>query len=184
MSPKKEPLNWRILLKVFSFAKPHWLWLTLSLANSVKGVAMQFVTPYLIQVLTDSVVAQRTEDLMRGLLFASITILLDVALTLFGRRAATRYISYSIRDLRDRVTAHVQQLPMAFLDTCVQPLLFAANTVNKILVVSRQVDGTFLLGNQLHSRAKQFPTRCVSDDQNTVGAVERRTVFVVFLDIR
>ncbi|MFN2285606.1 MAG: ABC transporter ATP-binding protein [Anaerolineae bacterium] len=117
MSPKKEPLNWRILLKVFSFAKPHWPWLALSLVNSVKGVAMQFVTPYLIQILTDSVVTQHTENLMRGLLLAGIAILLDVAFTFIGRRAVTRYISYSIRDLRDRVTAHVQQLPMAFLDT-------------------------------------------------------------------
>ena len=117
MSRKKDSLNWRILLKALSFTKPHWSWLALSLVNSVKGVLMQFVTPYLIQVVTDSVVAQRTEDLMRGLLLAGIAVIIDVILTFFGRRAVTRYISYSIRDLRDRVTAHVQQLPMAFLDT-------------------------------------------------------------------
>ncbi|TFG73578.1 MAG: ABC transporter ATP-binding protein [Anaerolineales bacterium] len=117
MSHKKDPLNWQILIKVFSFAKPHWQWLALSLANSVKGVAMQLMTPYLIQIVTDSVVAQQTQDLMRGLILASGAILLDVALTFLGRRAFTRYISYTIRDLRDRVTAHIQQLPMAFLDT-------------------------------------------------------------------
>ena len=117
MFNKKNPLNWQILLKTFSFAKPHWPWLALSLANSVKGVAMQFVTPYLTQVLTDSVVTQQTDVLVRGLILAGIAILVDVALTFFGRRAVTRYISYSIRDLRNRVTSHVQQLPMAFLDT-------------------------------------------------------------------
>ena len=114
---QKKPLNWRVLLKVFSFAKPHWIWLVLALVNSVKGVAMQFVTPYLTQVLTDSVVAQQSTALIRGFIFAGIATLVDVVVTYFGRRGTTRFISYSVRDLRDRVTGHVQQLPIGFLDT-------------------------------------------------------------------
>jgi ABC-type multidrug transport system fused ATPase/permease subunit len=102
--------------RLFTFTKPHTIHFALTVLNAVKGVALQILTPYLLQAVTDRVVDGRMQAFMHMLLLAGGIFVVDAILTLLGRRAAVRYLNYTIRDLRDRATAHVQRLPIAYLD--------------------------------------------------------------------
>jgi ABC-type multidrug transport system fused ATPase/permease subunit len=113
---KAQQLHWRVLLRLFTFTKPHTIHFALTVLNAVKGVALQILTPYLLQAVTDRVVDGHMQAFMQMLLLAGGIFVVDAILTLLGRRAAVRYLNYTIRDLRDRATAHVQRLPIAYLD--------------------------------------------------------------------
>jgi ABC-type multidrug transport system fused ATPase/permease subunit len=114
---KTQRLNWRILLRLFRFARPYRLHFALTWLNVVQGVAIDFVRPYLLQSVVDSVAAGQTRAFARWLLAIGAVLAIVAILNLIGRRATTRYLNFSIRDLRDQVTAHIQRLPIAYLDT-------------------------------------------------------------------
>jgi ABC-type multidrug transport system fused ATPase/permease subunit len=109
--------SWKILLRLTPFIRPYLPFFALALLDAVKGAGVRLITPYLLQAMTDRVTAQHMQAFVRILIVAGIVFGVDGILTFVGRRASVRYLAYTIRDLRHRVTAHVQQLPMAFLDS-------------------------------------------------------------------
>jgi len=109
--------SWKILLRLTPFIRPYLPFFALALLDAVKGAGVRLITPYLLQTMTDRVTAQHMQAFVQILIVAGIIFGVDGILTFMGRRASMRYLAYTIRDLRHRVTAHVQQLPMAYLDS-------------------------------------------------------------------
>lgn len=113
---RRAATQWGMLLRLNPFVRPHAVWLALTLANALKDVGVRVLMPYLLQSGTDTVVVEGPGALYRWFTLAAAVIAVDAAFTWVGRNAAARYTARTIRDLRDRVTAHIQRLPVAFLD--------------------------------------------------------------------
>ena len=67
MAKKREPkTNWRILLRLTPFMRPHRLWLTTAIVTGIVGGLVWIQNPLLIQRLTDTAVSGDREGFLRS----------------------------------------------------------------------------------------------------------------------
>jgi ABC-type multidrug transport system fused ATPase/permease subunit len=113
---KKSKTNWRILLRLVPFTRPHRGWLIASLVTGILGGLVNIQSPLLIQGLTDAAVGGERARFLHFLYLSIVWVVArHVLLTLYLHSSARTQI-YPIRELRDRLTAHIQRLPLATVD--------------------------------------------------------------------
>lgn len=119
----------------------HQGWLALVWLTALIAGVMEFINPYLLQKLTDTAIAQETAEFWRLVLWAAGAMLVDVALNYFKRVIAIRYEIYTVRDLRDRVTAHLQRLPISYTEGFHSGDLVSRlnNDIDKIAQLPKQI---------------------------------------------
>ena len=114
--PEQKQTNWRALTQLLPFVRPQALQFGLTVLHAIEAVATRLLFPFLLQQMTDAVMGEGVTGLTRWAIFAAGVLTLDAFAAWIGRGSAAKYVARTIRDLRNRVTAHVQQLPMSFLE--------------------------------------------------------------------
>ena len=117
MKQREPKTNWRVLLRLYPFLQLHRLWLAAAVASIVVGGLVWVQYPLLMFGLTDAAVSGQRELFLRFLYLTLAWIAAGFVLRFLYEQANARASTYPIRDLRNRVTAHVQRLPMAYLET-------------------------------------------------------------------
>jgi ABC-type multidrug transport system fused ATPase/permease subunit len=113
----KTRSNWRILIRFVPFFQPHILWLGLILVSGIGGAAMRLVSPYLLRGLTDSAFQGQRATFIQYVYLAVVAVLASFLLNILSQVALSRFHTQVIRDLRLKLTAHIQRLPAAYLDS-------------------------------------------------------------------
>ena len=108
---------------------------------------MEFINPYLLKTLTDTALAQQNEVFRQLVLWALMAMLVDMALKYFNRIVAIRYQTYTIRDLRNRVIAHIQRLPISYTET-----LHSGDLVSRL---NNDIDKIAILPKRIHELVQQ-----------------------------
>lgn len=117
---KKKTENSAVLGRVLSLIKPHIPLVLLSLLFAVATVIATLYTPVLIGQAVDHVVGKGMVD------FSAIKPILIKLLVVVGIMAVTSWLMglcnnriayHVVRDLRTKVYAHVQTLPLSYLDS-------------------------------------------------------------------
>jgi len=154
MEKTRTQTTWQTIGRLVPDLKVHksWLWLVF-LTAAIAGI-MDFANPFLLKSLTDTALAQQNASFRRLLLWALAAMIVDVTLKYFTRIIAIRYKSYTIRDLRNRVTAHIQRLPISYTDTLHSGDMVSRmnNDIDKIAILPTRVHElvqhpiTFVLG--------------------------------------
>jgi ABC-type multidrug transport system fused ATPase/permease subunit len=114
---KESKTNWRILLRLTPFLKPHGAWLGTAIFTGIVGGLVWIQHPLLIQGLTDTAVSGQRERFLRLLYLALALFVTRFVLNYLYQQANARSSIYPIRDLRDRLTAHIQRLPLSYVET-------------------------------------------------------------------
>ena len=115
---QKEPrTNWRILLRLIPFLRPHRLWLGAAIVTGIAGGLVWIQHPLLIQGLTDTAVSGQREGFLRFLYLTLAWVIARAILHYLYGHANARSSIYPVRDLRNRVTAHIQRLPLSTIET-------------------------------------------------------------------
>ncbi|MFN2112422.1 MAG: ABC transporter ATP-binding protein [Anaerolineales bacterium] len=97
--------------------KVHKKWLWLVWATAFLAGIMEFLNPFLLKTLTDTAVAKQAERFWQLVILAAGAMVIDAILKYYSRIVSTRYEIYTIRDLRNRVSAHIQRLPISYIDS-------------------------------------------------------------------
>jgi len=119
MQKDREILEHRIkkgtLPRIFQFAKVYQTILIIFLAAVILDAIVSSVSPLVLRGIIDVGIRQRREGLVIGL--ASLTAglaVIDAVLSLFERRISAVIGESLIYDLRAKVFAHIQEMPIAF----------------------------------------------------------------------
>lgn len=136
-----------VIRRLIPDLKAHKLWLGLVLFTALIAGVMEFINPYLLKTLTDTAIAQQKEAFWQLVLWALVAMLVDIALKYFTRVIAIRYEIYTIRDLRDRVTAHLQRLPISYTDTY--------HTGDLVSRLNNDIDKIAMLPKRIHELVQQ-----------------------------
>ncbi|MCK4516811.1 MAG: ABC transporter ATP-binding protein, partial [Spirochaetaceae bacterium] len=108
----------RIARRLLGFLKPYWKSMAVAVVCMIVGSALNLLAPYLLKVLIDTHIAGRD---IAGILRISM-ILAGAYVTLYLVTTAQQYIlSYTgqkvLRDLRNRLFFHLQQMHVGYHDT-------------------------------------------------------------------
>jgi ABC-type multidrug transport system fused ATPase/permease subunit len=114
---KESKTNWRILLRLAPFLRPHRLWLVAAIVSGMVGGLVSIQSPLLIQGLTDTAVSGQRDDFLRFLYLTLALVVAMFVLRFIYGHANARSGTYPIRDLRNRITAHIQRLPLSYVET-------------------------------------------------------------------
>ncbi len=141
---KKRTENSAVLGRVLSLIKPHIPLVLLSLLFAVVTVIATLYTPVLIGQAVDHVVGKGKVD------FSAITPILIRLLVVVGIMAVTSWLMglcnnriayHVVRDLRTKVYAHVQTLPLSYLDSHPN-----GDTLSRIVTDIDQLSDGLLMG--------------------------------------
>ncbi len=108
------PLNWETVRRLIPTLKAHKIWLGFVWLTALVAGVMEFINPYLLKTLTDTALAQDAIRFRQLVLWALIAMTVDIALKYFKRIIAIRYETYTLRDLSNRLTTHIQHLPISY----------------------------------------------------------------------
>jgi len=141
MTEKLPPPTWQTIRCLVPDLKIHRFWLGLVWLTALFMGIMEFINPYLLKVLTDTALAQQNETFRQLVLWAPVAMTLDIVLKYFTRIVSIRYQTYTLRDLRNRVTAHIQRLPISYTETLHSGDLVSRlnNDIDKIAILPRHV---------------------------------------------
>jgi len=117
MKKTKNRSAWKTVRRLTTDLTLQKTWLGLVLLTALIAGIMEFINPYLLKTLTDTALAQQKETFRQLVLWALAAMVVDIILKYFTRIIAIRYETYTIRDLRNRVIAHIQHLPISYTDT-------------------------------------------------------------------
>ena len=141
MTEKQPAPTWQTIRRLVADLQVHKIWLWLVWLTALFMGIMEFLSPYLLKALTDSALAQQSETFLRLVLWALVVMTLDIVLKYFTRIVSIRYQTYTLRDLRNRVTAHIQRLPISYSETLHSGDLVSRlnNDIDKIAVLPRHI---------------------------------------------
>lgn len=107
---------WKTLFRLVPFIRPHSFWLLLSIFCALCLAILKIAFAYLIKNLTDTVLSRQYNAFIELIYLALVLVAVGMLVTYFSKYAIARYKTETIRDLRNNVTGHLQQLPMSFVD--------------------------------------------------------------------
>ena len=103
------------LPRILQFAKPYRPVLLIFLAAVVFDAVVSSVSPLVLRAIIDKGIYHHREGLIIGLsLLTALLAIVDAVLSLFERRISSVIGEGLIFDLRARVFAHIQEMPIAF----------------------------------------------------------------------
>lgn len=147
MEETRSKSTWQMIRRLLPFLKTHKTWLSLVWFIALITGIMEFINPYLLKMLTDTALAQQNEVFRQLVLWALMAMLVDIALKYFNRIVSIRYQTYTIRDLRNRVIAHIQRLPISYIET-----LHSGDLVSRL---NNDIDKIALLPQRIHELVQQ-----------------------------
>jgi len=115
-SHRAPRIEWRLLGRLLCVLREHRAWIGAAAAATLAVTAVSFAGPYFVRAIADSAIAG---DLRRVvvLLLASLGVALFESGAGYAKAVSMAALSsLSIRDLRNRLTAHIQALPMTTLE--------------------------------------------------------------------
>jgi len=141
MKKNKTRSAWKTIRRLTADLTLHKTWLGLVLLTALIAGIMEFINPYLLKTLTDTALTQQKETFRQLVLWALAAMVVDIILKYFTRVIAIRYETFTIRDLRNRVSAHIQRLPISYTDTHHSGDLVSRlnNDVDKIAQIPKRI---------------------------------------------
>ena len=139
--------TWQTIRRLLPYLKTHKTWLSLVWFIALINGIMGFIFPYLLKMLTDTALNQQNEVFRQLVLWALAAMLIDIALKYFERIVSIRYQTYTIRDLRNRVIAHIQRLPISYTET-----LHSGDLVSRL---NNDIDKIAMLPQRIHELVQQ-----------------------------
>ena len=147
MAETETPSTWQTIRRLIPDLNIHKTWLWLVWFTALIAGIMEFISPYLLKTMTDTALAQQSEFFRQLVLWALVAMLIDIALKYFTRIVAIRYQTYTLRDLRNRVTAHIQRLPISYTET-----LHSGDLVSRL---NNDIDKIAMLPQRIHELVQQ-----------------------------
>ena len=109
---KTEPIPWLLVRRTLAFLLSHRGDLAISILATTLVAVVWFAGPYFLRRLTDTAIAGQW-DLFGWMVTASFAFaMLGVGSAYLKRISVSRLSAFTIRDIRNRVTHHIQRLPM------------------------------------------------------------------------
>ena len=105
------------LSKLLPYITTYRFWMTLLILSAILGGVIEVVYPFFLMKLTDAAINTQSDQFQLLIYWALITMLINVGVTFMRGQVSARYEAYTIRDFRDQITAHIQKLPISYLDT-------------------------------------------------------------------
>jgi len=114
---KAEMIPWKLVGRTLAFLRTHRVQLAISVVSTTIVAVVWFAGPYFLRRLTDTAIAGQW-DVFTWMVAASFGFtLLEVGFAYLKRVSVTKLSALAIRDIRNRLTQHIQALPMSTVET-------------------------------------------------------------------
>ena len=111
-----SPPPWRTTLRLWPFTRPHAAWLGLGIVVAAAEAGLNIAVTFLVKQMTDAALASQAHTFVYYLKWMIGAIGLGLLIAYVGRVAGIRISAFPIRDLQNRLTAHLQNLPLAAIE--------------------------------------------------------------------
>lgn len=111
MVKKSKPLT-----KILTFGKPYKIWLAICLIFSLLSVAVNILLPYAFKKFIDSIATGNSNEGFSTVLgFIVILLFMGTINTFLIKLSSSRFTTYTIKNLRNKISEHIQRLPIKYV---------------------------------------------------------------------
>lgn len=114
---KGQVKTWPIMKRLFLFTKPHLLWLVIPVFAAILVAVVNIIFAIGIRGLIDAAVVGDTTKFWSYILLMTAAVSLEIPGTYFRNYGAGRFAEYSLFDIRQKTTDHINHLPISYIDT-------------------------------------------------------------------
>lgn len=102
--------------RLFPFLVPYRFLVVVRLLSTMIKAASDIVLVYLINLLVDSSLSGQTEELKKSIYYMVYLVIIGIAANYLETYSSGRFTSYSIRDMKDRFSSHINKLPVSYIE--------------------------------------------------------------------
>lgn len=124
-----KKFDFRLMARLLGYLRPYWPWVFLTFVLIFAASVVQQAGPYLTKVAVDEYIVPGDPDGLGGLVLLYIGLLAAQFALGYGQSWTTTMVGqWAMRDVRMRIFAHLQRLPVCFFDRMPIGNLMARNT--------------------------------------------------------
>jgi ABC-type multidrug transport system fused ATPase/permease subunit len=113
---KPVPIPWGLLRRTLRLLTEHRATLVVAVLTTAATAILWFAWPFMFRELTDAAIAGQTERFLPLIAISFAAVLLESASKFAKGLSAAKLAAFAIRDMRTRLTSHIQRLPMLRLE--------------------------------------------------------------------
>ena len=108
--------SWRTVWRLNSYVRRHMSWLVLGVVVAMGEAVLDVAIVYFLKHLTDSALASQSAAFKYYIVLLGGAVGLGLLLTYLSRISVTRIAAYTVRDVRNHLTRHLQYLPLSRIE--------------------------------------------------------------------
>lgn len=104
------------MIRILSLTRAYIFWIVLTLVVSIAGIALTILSSFYLGRLSETAVSMDFADFISELIPMLGIFILQTPIAYVSTYASTRYAEYSTFDLRNKVTKHIYNQPLSYIE--------------------------------------------------------------------
>lgn len=133
---QKAAMNWRVLMRLLAYLRPHWQKMALAFVCMLGASALTLLAPYLIKVAIDGPISDGDIAALNRVAVWTAVTFIGVYLTTWAQRYLLSWVGQRVlATLRAQMFHHLQALPLRYHDTHIIGVTIS-RVINDVAVIN------------------------------------------------
>ncbi len=133
---EKQPLNWRIIVRLLAYLRPHWRRMTAAFFLMLAASGLTLLTPYLVKVAIDEHITQGNLAGLNQVSLLTAVAFIGIYFTSWGQSYHLSWVGQRVlATLRSQLFHHLQRLPLGYHDTHIIGVTIS-RVINDVAVIN------------------------------------------------
>ncbi len=133
---EKQPLNWRIIVRLLAYLRPHWRRMTAAFFLMLAASGLTLLTPYLVKVAIDEHITQGNLAGLNQVSLLTGVAFIGIYFTSWGQNYHLSWVGQRVlATLRSQLFHHLQRLPLGYHDTHIIGVTIS-RVINDVAVIN------------------------------------------------
>lgn len=102
--------------RLLPFLKPYRFWVSLKLLSTTLNAANDIFLVYVMNILVNSSLSGDREELKRSIYLMIVSVFIGIIVNFLETYSSGRFSAYAARDMKDTFSAHIDQLPLSYME--------------------------------------------------------------------
>jgi len=113
---RKKRLGKNPIFRLLSIGKQYMAWLCLTFVVLLAGIVLTILSSWYLGKLSESAILMDFDKFVEAVVPMLIVFMLQIPISFVSTYAANRFAEYTMLNLRNKITRHIQSLPLTYIE--------------------------------------------------------------------
>ena len=112
----KQLSSFILIRRLLPFLSPYRFWVIVKLCSAILNAANDIFLVYLINILVNSSLSGDRVELSKSIQYMILFIIIGIIVNFSDTYSSGRFSANAVRDMKDKFSSHIDQLPVSYMD--------------------------------------------------------------------